>query len=299
MGSAAIFSKNQDSPDEELDYLIDSGQLQDTELNLPSGYISVSQVNTYIRCGMQYYFRYVQGFVEPPAARMVEGSAIHKALEVGQRTRMISGAMAPLDILLGAHHDCWEDKKVDIEVWEEEQPEKLILRRAEKFLKTYHRENMPFLEPKRVESRFWMNVGTHNIPLVGFIDLCAVDTTPRIQKGIKTKIVIPTEQVVDYKVIAKSYVQAEIDNNLQLTTYSSASNVPNVRFDCFVKTKDPKIVMLQSTRTAADIEWAGNVFDGVAEAISAGKFPPALPNDWACTPKWCGYWHRCRGKVRK
>jgi len=290
-----MFSDNQGSPEEEVDYLIDSGQLQDTVLNLPSGYLSVSQVNTYMRCPMQYYLRYIKGFIGPPAARMVEGSAIHRALEVGQRGRLTSGEVAPLDVLMDAHHDCWEDKKVDIEEWEEDQPEKFILRRAEKFLKTYHRENLPYMEPTKVEARFWMNIGEHNIPLVGFIDECAIDTKPRIQKGITTKIVVPTERVVDYKVVAKTYGQGEVDNNLQLTTYSDATGIEQVQFDCFVKTKDPRIVVLQSNRTARDVRWAARIFDLVGQAISAGNFPPTLPTDWACTPKWCGYWRRCRG----
>ena len=55
-------------------------------------YISVSQFNTYSRCQLQYYFRYILGLVVPPNQNMAVGTATHSGVEY-------------------AYQSIWEDNK--------------------------------------------------------------------------------------------------------------------------------------------------------------------------------------------
>lgn len=276
-------------PEEEYEYLVRSGKLPETDVMLPAGYLSVSQIGMYSRCPKQYEFRYVKGIVAPPQARMAEGTAMHKALEAGQRERMVSGTTAPLDVLTDAHNDAWKEQKKRIEMWDEESPEALILKRARIFLSEYHKRYLPHIDPLGIEKRFWALVD-NNIPVLGFIDLIALDSNPSLKHTSE-----PVNEVVDYKVIAKTISKNEIDGNLQLTMYSHATDIPRVRFDMFVKTKTPVVKTLESIRTSRDWKWAQRVFSDVGQAISTGSFPPTLPTEWCCSKKWCGYYDLCRG----
>lgn len=283
---SAIFSTTGRPPNEEYDVLVEEGMLPPCTVDLPNDYISVSQVSTYLRCPKQYEWRYVKGMISPPAARMAEGKAMHKSVEVGNRERLLSGMLAPLDMLLDAYSDSWKEERVDVEDWDEDHTEDLILKRDRVFLMTYHKNYMPRVEPKNIEQRFWLTTRNLHIPVLGYIDLIAQDNHAENPEK---------EVVVDYKVVSRKIPQDEVDRSLQLTTYSRAANASHVRFDAFVKTKTPKVVILKSGRTLKDWLWGEQVIEGVASAITAGVFPPCLPTDYSCSAKWCGYYSRCRG----
>ncbi len=286
-----LLSSSSLPPEEEYEYLVSSGKLPETNVMLPSGYLSVSQINTYTRCPKQYEFRYIKGVISPPQARMAEGSAIHNALEVAHQERMLSGTTAPIDVLLDAHNDAWKNHKRRVEIWDEESPEALIRKRARIFLSEYHKNYLPYIDPLGVEKRFW-SIIKDNIPIVGFIDLIATDSNPRLQR-----VDAPEKEVIDYKVIAKKISQGEADGNLQLTMYSHATGIPRVRFDMFIKTKTPAVKSISAIRTSQDWKWAERVFTDIGHAISTGIFPPTLPTEWTCSKKWCGYYDLCRGSL--
>ena len=43
--------------------------------------VSFSGISTYLKCGKQYWFSYIQGIKSPPGIAMIEGGAHHKAVE--------------------------------------------------------------------------------------------------------------------------------------------------------------------------------------------------------------------------
>lgn len=268
---------------EELANLQASGELPQCRLELPSDYLSVSQVLTYTKCPMQYYWRYVKGIITPPMARMTEGRAVHKALEIGHAEQKQTEKTPPLDIFLDAYRDAWVGMKDDIEDWNDED-ENTIMHRDRTLLTEYQRVFVPKMKPLRVESRFWAPLGRSAIPVVGFVDL--VNHDQETDEPV----------IVDHKIVAKRKSQGEADNDLQLTVYSHVHATPAVQFSCFTKTKKPQVAIVKSTRTHLDGRWAEKIFQSVAEAISAGAFPACDPSGWACTEKWCGYYAICRGK---
>lgn len=287
-----VLSDSRANPDEEYEALVLQGKLAKTKVDLPVGHLSVSQVNMWLRCGRAYRFRYCDGIVGPPKAAMAEGKTMHRALEVGQREHMKTATMPPLDIMLDAYSDSWKIESADVETYEDAS-EKIILKRNRIFLTEYHKRVMPYTKPLAVEKRLWISTKNLHVPVLGYIDLVAKDDRPRDPHAP----VMPQEEVIDYKVMGKTASRAEIDNSLQLTTYTYATRLPAARYDMFIKTKSPKLATIRTTRTAKDWKWAETIFEEVAKAIAAGIFPPGSPEGWWCQKKWCYYWDLCgRGK---
>ena len=288
-----LFIEGADSleEDEEFQKLLDEAALEESALQSPRGYISISQLNMFMRCGLQYKFRYVDQIVRPPGVTLVEGSSIHKAVEVGLREKMDTGKVAPASIMQDAWRDTWTEKKKEIENWGDEGEKKTVQEvesRGLAFLSQYHMNKMPKINPIGVEQRFWTTIGKNNIPVLGYIDLIDQDRMD----------LVDGRSVVDHKVVRAVKSQADADNDPQLTLYSKVSQNRRVRFDCFCKTKTPKIKSVESVRTQQHYRWLAYLFDRIAETISAGTFLPADPSHWTCTPKFCGYYYMCRGKIK-
>lgn len=278
--------------DEEFQKLVDETKLEENALQLPRGYLSISQLNTFLRCGLQYQYRYIDGLVSPPGISLVEGSAIHKGLEVILREKKDTGKVAPMSVLHDAWYDAWKEKKKDITDWGEDGERKTVRDTESRdvgLLSLYYQTKMPVVNPIEVEQRFWTSVGNNNIPVLGYIDMIDQDELDLVNG----------RSVVDHKVVKSSKSQADANNDPQLTLYAKVSHTDRVRFDCLCKTKTPKITTVASTRVPTDYLWLVKIFDKVAEAINAGTFMPADPTSWACSPRFCGYYWHCRGKGRK
>ena len=288
-----VFIEGVDSMEEEEEFqkLLDHAELEESALQFPRGYLSISQVNMYQRCGLQYQFRYVDDMVSPPGISLVEGSTIHKALEVGLREKMDTGKAGPVSVMKDVWTDTWKEKRKEVEDWGEDGEDKsrvIIEKRGLWLLDMYHKTKMPTINPVEVEKRFWTSVGENNIPVLGYIDLIDQDNLDPIGG----------RAVVDHKVVKSAKSQGDADNDPQLTLYAKVSNTNHVRFDCLCKTKTPKIVSVKSTRSNKEYLWLTKIFDKVAKAINAGIFLPADPTGWSCSAKWCGYYNMCRGKGR-
>lgn len=268
----------------ELEQLIQSGKLQRCKLELPTGYLSASQVGMFLRCQMQFYWRYVVGVIKPPGIAQLEGQTIHKTLQSVLNEKKDTGRSTPLDAMKDVWRGRWVEKEGTVEDWGEAGKEKVyneIERRSLTFLNLYHVNKLPKIQPKGVEKKIWTEVGYHRIPVVGYIDL--IDTINPVK-----------DEIVDHKVVAISKSQAEVEGDLQLSLYAKATGIPSVRFDCFVKTRVPQLKTVESVRFEKDIKWMEHVFDRVAESINLGNFMPCSPTSWTCSPKACGYYSMCR-----
>jgi len=287
--------------DDDLDVLYSSlekeAQLADAALRLPKGYLSASQVLTYHACPKSYEYRYVHELYSPPSIELLEGGAVHRGLEAGLREKLETGKTCPKSTMLDAYREHWKKIEVEVEDWGDEGKEKACAaaeRRDMFFLQEYKESHMDQAVPVGVEQRFYTTIGQERVPVLGFIDL--VEDTHREETapdGSKTKQ--PVRQVVDHKVVSRSKSDSEVDNDMQLTLYAMATNIPYVKFNSFVKTKDPKIQTRCSARTTRDYAWVCALFIATAQGIDAGYFPPTLPTNWKCGPKYCGYYNRCRG----
>jgi hypothetical protein len=202
-----------------------------------------------------------------------------------------------VDILLDAHSDAWKREKANIDWKQEDEKERHILQRDRTCLETYHKAYVPNLAPEihegrpAVEHRFWVTMGKARVPVLGFIDLVARNTT-KPKKGPEGSGEL---EVIDHKVTSRMKTQADVEGSIQLSVYAGVMKVNRVRYQCFVKTKSPYIGAVAAVHGAREWKWAEFVVQQIAQCISSGVFPPGA-DGWHCSEKYCGYWDICRGR---
>lgn len=248
-----------------------------SKLNLPCDYLSPTQVNMYLRCPKQYEFRYVQGLKIPPAAKMIEGSCMHKALDHNNSNFIDNEENLPSGELYEVFADTFSDAQDTIGDWGEDN-ESTIMSRGQEGLKRYCGGVAKQYRPHRSEKKVTPKI--EKIPFLAFIDTIGTFA------GSKQRV------VVDYKVSGKAKSQAEVDNNLQLWVYMEAEKLRDSALCVFTPKKiDVKVSSMQySQHTQNRLHL---IVKDTAAAISAGNFPRCGPDNYLCNPKWCGYYDRC------
>lgn len=284
-------------PDKEYQKMMEEASIEECALELPKGYLSVSQLLQYQRCPRQYYFRTVKGVVMPPSIAMAEGKAVHRSLEVGHWEAVKSGNVS-LDLMLDAYTDTWKNIRSDID-WsignEDDASEDQIQKRDHALLAIYQRFHLPVLKAiidpmgPFIERRFWVTIGEMRIPLLGYIDLLAEERTDGPTSG--TTMADPPI-LIDHKVVSRTKSASDAQNDTQLTIYSMVAKVSQVAFNCLTSTKVPVVKMVRASRSMSDWHWAQFVIQQVAESIAKGSFPPGAPS-WWCSKKWCGWYDMC------
>jgi CRISPR/Cas system-associated exonuclease Cas4 (RecB family) len=289
---------------------------QDSKLHLPKRALSATQVEMYLRCPRQYYFRYVKGESRPPGVALTLGSGTHKALEATHNHIVDKGVPASAEMVSDVFSDAFEAAVPEVPKieWEKDESTPDQVKDAGLALvRLYNAKFAPLVKPqvtqrdgkqvRGIEKQFGMLIA--GVPVIGFIDL--VDTNdPSIavspeelalmkKQGQEVPAALRTV-VVDFKTKAKSFSQGDVDSSLQLTLYSYAEHIPAVRFDQLLRQKTPTLKRISAVRRETDYRWLEEVIRGVAESISLGAFPPCDPSSWVCSEKWCGFWSLCRGK---
>lgn len=270
------------------------------EPRVPHPHISFSQISTYLRCSMQYYFAYVLRLRSRPSLALAIGSGGHTALEYNGRHKIKTGEDLALPDLLDAGSDF-----IDVET---QNLEKSDLKpnddpgsskdRALATLKIYRVRDAFKVTPAGVEVEFNLDLNEPNeepIRLInGKIDLITTDNV-----------------IEDYKFIGKARSQTEADISPQLTLYSKVfqtltgklpSNTgyrmfimgdrPTSGVDTRTMYRDPRLM----TPEAQESRFARLAFQfrQVEKAIKNAIF---VPTDDPKTCSWCGYRDRCQSSL--
>jgi len=261
-----------------------------SEIALPRGYLSPSSINMYLRCPLQFYYRYILNIKEPPAIALIEGGVHHSVLETNNRYKKKKKEDLSATQLVEIFKDKFSDEKKVIENWEGE-TENGINTRAESLLSDYIKKFAPKLEPILIETKMQINFQSskviNSIKLLGFLD---------VEGDFAGK-----ETVLDYKTGKKTKTQTELESDIGLSFYGLSSNLllkrkVDIGFCMLKKTKKPVVEWLPAIFTQQRNRWFRQIVVGVANAISLGSFPPCNPAHWCCSERFCGYWKKCRGK---
>lgn len=254
-------------------------------LTLPRGGLSPSALEMYLRCPMQFYWRYIEGRMEPPGVAMITGTSGHAALEVNNRNKIAKGDDLPTAQVLECFQDTFADKSKEIEDWGDETKDRVIAS-VVPGLRCYMEEDAPNVRPTGVEQPF--QIDADGLPIFGFIDL----TTDK-------------NAVMDYKFVGTKspYLQRPtLDKSVQLTTYYAATGHEDVGYFAIVKPgnqkKDPspgESRKMLSRRGPNDWLYAKELYLSAARGISAGAFPLCGTGNFLCSERFCGFWHRCKG----
>jgi RecB family exonuclease len=208
-------------------------------------------------------------------------------LETNNREKATKGEDLPAERLQELWDDTWATRKIAVDNWFEEKPDD-IQARGRALVAHYRRHKAGDITPwslasieKPIEGLFG------GVPMTGVIDLI---NAPKASTDETTA----QPQILDYKTGKQAKTMSDLECSIQLGVYAELTGIRNVSYVTLQKTKEPKIVTVQGTRTERSIERTKTVVQGVSAAIHAGSFPYANPNDWKCCPQYCGVWYACK-----
>jgi hypothetical protein len=278
---------------------VDSGSLAKAN----RGYFSPSSLGAIVSCGEKFKRRYVQGDPGGPASsNMILGTDVHNLVETfctiffrnceregilplqvtaSNRSELVPTVEEVLTEYSGGIEADGSIEQfmqvVDLGRIVEEPPSI-----AQKIYALWHKEMSESLYvPLYSEETFYAAVD--DIPLLCKIDLVLLD------------LATGKQHVVDLKVGHKKRV---ISSSLQLHMYSAATGIESVGF---WQMTPPKIrVGAKSTLYIEEVDrrfmrHVETMILSAERVVAHGTYTHAVPDDWTCSEKWCGYFTECRG----
>lgn len=244
-------------------------------------YFSVSRINTFMRCPMQFMYRYLEKFIIPPNAAMAEGSAVHAGIEkywskISRHEEVVREEIIETsrdDIVTRFEEEVEYDKEVEV-------CESIdrVVRGTETFLDDGVKEGwFPLCEP---EKQIKCDIGGRMF--LGYLDLAVLDRADN-------------EMIVDTKTSGRKKSQADVNGSLQLQLYSYAESIDTVALHTIVITKTknyPQHLIADVDDEVWDsmIQRFSRIADTIEHCMETGVFTPCSPDHWACSQKWCGFY---------
>lgn len=281
--------------------------------------ISHSQVNLFLKCGKQYWFRYKKKLKRRPPGAVKVGSWGHETMARNFNAQIREGEQLSMTEFCGD----WETRfgngilQEDID-WGDFNPgqyktsflgSRLMVspgvpggatQERQGLLPVIRRAVTPKLEPRLVEHRFEINIperdGTEsNIWVLGFIDFYGLDGEGKLS-------------IHDWKFKRNHLNQPAADNDGQMTLYDLAlkaagEKVEGVCLDSFAHgPKIPSVRSFPMQRIESDHERLITEYREIARQIeSLGDDPEKYPfarrigedSNWVCTERFCGFRSLC------
>ena len=244
-------------------------------------HISISSLQTYLRCPAQYFYRYVMRVRDThrPGA-LAFGTAIHTALACFY-TSLMKGEEISSDELVTCFADAWEEQlsgDLPVLLSDKESPGSLQDMGVE-MLNCFHRDAP---RPHRV-------VGVEE-PFA--VDICHPSSDvpfPERLVGVFDAVIQQEDgsySILEHKTAARRFTKSRLDHDLQVTGYTLAAPLvglpgASVTFQVLLKTSKPALELYQPSRTKRDQEDFQRTAAGVLAAVQAGAFYPV--RDWWCS----------------
>lgn len=247
-------------------------------LNLPKGHLSKSQIEMYLRCPMQYEWRYIRGIKEPPGVALIQGISAHEALAMNNQHKMVQHEDLPTKRVLEKFDDDFDVRALEVDRWDE--PRDKVITQSHGLINQYMNSEAPLIQPVGAEKRAEVVFEYHNcepIKVVGIIDILE-------ESGLG-----------DYKVTGRKKSKTEMEGDIGFGLYSAMVGIRNCYFMLLLKQAEARTHKQPICVEDKQIAWTKHVTMMVARSISAGIFNPCSPQSPMCSQKYCGYWGRCRG----
>ena len=251
---------------------------------LPVDYLSVSSVNTYIKCPEKWRRKYIDREYEPPSGAMILGSSVGAAEGHAYQVQIEEGTRPSTDDVLDLFSDEWDERIDSEEVdWRcddaGETKDVGVLA-----VKAYDSTIAPFVTPVSVEREFNLQLEGVDWGFRGFFDLEDADGA------------------VDDLKVRKSKLGADAHTDIQPTSYllarrAEGNPASGFNFHTMVKTKTPYAEVVPTERTDAQLDQFVDRLYGIAAEIhwrmESDVWGGAVPGAWWCTEKFCGFWDSC------
>lgn len=249
-------------------------------------HFSYSQIRMFRRCPMSYYFRYIKGLKIPPKSALTLGKSIHKGVEYNFSQKIKSQKDLPLSDVLDAYSTAFDSLKYGTD-WEDEKPGE-VKDEGATLMSLHHTKQAPQIQPIACEKKIPVSFDNVDYTFLGYLDV--ID-----KKG----------KIIDTKTTGKTPPQDTIKKDEQLTAYALLYRVEygkeeaGIELDYLIRTKTPKIAIMEGWRTQQDIEKFLEEVGKIWAMIKTGIFIRTDPSNWWCSPKWCGYWEKCQLRKNK
>ena len=243
-------------------------------------HISVSSVNAYLECGLQYKFKRIDRIpIESVSDNLVYGSVIHKCLADFNQEKMTGNKLTLEDIQV-IFEKYWREDAQDNKFISYSKGKDYDTLRSdgknllEAFYSELPQEGFTILS---IEEPFEFYIDGIDVPMIGVMDL--------VEEDNESGSVIITE----YKTASKAYSIDQIDKLFQLTVYHMAARKNGfgdreiaLKVDALIKTKKPRFESVYTYRTDAHERRAAKRILEAWNGIQKNVF---IPNDssWLCS----------------
>lgn len=260
-------------------------------------HLSPTQINMFLRCSAQYFFRYIEGIKAPPGIALTLGKSIDEALNLNYQQKKDTFEDLKVEPMIDIYETTY-DREIKNTIIFPSDDLKKIREEGIGLIKQYHTEISPVIQPIEVQEKIEIPFNDFDYDLVVVPDLITIE-----------------EVIVDNKTVSKSppqdngkFLPMSFEHKLQMIADSFAFGVKyqksekELRLDYLVKTKTPQIKTACFGATKADHILFLNLLSRVADAIENNVFLPNR-NCQTCSHKFCGYAKICEsyfgGKVKE
>jgi len=247
--------------------------------------LSFSKIRMVLRCGLQYYYRYIRNIVLPPRAAMTVGKTVGETIDYSFDTKR-RGHRLNKSMVKDYFHSRFEKEACFTDFSDE--PKDSAEKRGESLVLAYFKNKYPYVEPKEVQKEYRINLAEYGVYFLGYCDL-----------------IDQQDNIIDHKCSNSRISSIKGDNFLQLSIYSllfrtyENKQERSVGIHNLVSTKRDGVVIqeLQTEIGIPDIIRVRKIIEFVAKVIRNRMFLPAAPDHWCCSPDWCGYWQICHEEI--
>lgn len=299
----------------------------DTDRRPSAPHLSYSQLSMYLRCSMQYYYRYVEGLKERPNVSLSVGKGGHAALEWNTKAKIATGSDKPTDEVVQKASDFMDFYLSDVprsELDVDADPGALKDRHLAA-TRVYRVRDAPTITPVGAEVEYNLDINKY-IPrqLADALDAPVRPINMKIDVLYQDKDthVLPHDRglaigIEDYKYVNRKKTQAEVNLSPQITTYLVAVHDLTGRWPTkaglrmmhpgslakSAKPSDPvpdSIPLLREPEHMspdaldARMRRLAYTYAQAERSIRAGIF---LPVDDPITCSWCGFRDRCQAST--
>lgn len=245
-----------------------------------------SHLQSFLKCGKLYEFRYIRGLKIAPKAALTVGSSVDASVSKNMVAK-IQGEALTLEEAQAVAADTF-DKLSPETVFDEDEKPGEMKDMSIKLSTLHHTVAAPLIQPKTVQEEFVIEMDC-GYDLGGTIDLTDAHGFIR-----------------DTKTAARQNASGySVERSFQPAMYSFAYRAlrgePEKGFVYDILKKPtakiaPEYVQVSGQVSDADHNWLFDSIDQVHKAIQSGVALPAPEGSWYCNSKWCGYWSICKGK---
>ena len=237
-------------------------------------HISQSQVNKYLKCGLQYKYHYVDKVKKPSNGYMLRGSAIDNSANVHFQNKIEGGKGVSssqfVDYAVNYHDENSEDVEFDIS--------KDKSRDAVSELSAVYYEGFGTMEPSSVQLKLEQKYDD-DLDFIGYADMWFPDKS----------------LVLDNKVwMRDKRANPDLTKDIQMVKYAEILGAKQVGLSVVTYVnRVPKVKLIIQDITQKHIEVVKRRIHKAVEGIRKEVYTPPDHSVWWCSEKWCQHWNEC------